>query len=165
MVYGLGMAVNAIAFYFIKDWIKIIVFVHMIPTTIVIFAVYFFVEDTPMDILRFDKSEDALKILQRIADFNRVTLSITIEEIDSLKQRLFLSFQSSKKGFYNICDFFTFQSLRSTISPLMPYSFIVTYLFLSPSVIKSPLGDDLFKSSMIESISYVASVALASPLL
>lgn len=56
VVYGLGMATNAIVFYLIKDWVKIIIFVHMTTTLIVILAVYLFVEDTPMDILRFKKS-------------------------------------------------------------------------------------------------------------
>lgn len=51
VAYGIGMVVDALAFYYIKDWASIYLYVFLIPAILTLTAVLLFIEKTPMDML------------------------------------------------------------------------------------------------------------------
>jgi hypothetical protein len=50
-IYGVGIMVDAITFYFIKDWTIIYVCVFAIPALLILLGAFFFVEKTPLNLL------------------------------------------------------------------------------------------------------------------
>jgi MFS family permease len=51
VVYGLGMALDAILFEYIQEWTTIYICAFLIPAALVVFSVFFFIEKTPIDLL------------------------------------------------------------------------------------------------------------------
>jgi hypothetical protein len=49
--YGIGIMVDAIAFYFIKDWTIIYACVFAIPALLILLGAFFFVEKPPISLL------------------------------------------------------------------------------------------------------------------
>ena len=57
VAYGLGMIIDAFAFYYIKDWATIYIYVFLIPVILTLAAVLLFIEKTPMDMLSSETEE------------------------------------------------------------------------------------------------------------
>jgi MFS family permease len=50
-IYGVGIMVDAITFYFVKDWTIIYACVFGIPALLILIGAFFFVEKTPINLL------------------------------------------------------------------------------------------------------------------
>jgi hypothetical protein len=55
--YGLGMILDGVAFYYIKEWTLIYLFVFIIPAVIILLSSIFIIEKTPIDSLATDEAD------------------------------------------------------------------------------------------------------------
>jgi MFS family permease len=70
VIYGLGMVIDALVFYYIKEWTQIYLYVFIVPAVLTLVAVMAVIEKTPMDMLSSETETEVMARLQRIASIN-----------------------------------------------------------------------------------------------
>lgn len=54
--YGLGMMINSLTFFGLKDWKVVFLWFAIVPTILIILMILYFIEKTPIDLLASENS-------------------------------------------------------------------------------------------------------------
>jgi len=86
MFYGVGVLLNALWFYTIKDWQIILASIYLIPCLAVLLAVLIIVKDTPFSAILRNTPYKVYQNLTYIAKLNQKdNSSLTVAEISNIK--------------------------------------------------------------------------------
>ena len=84
--YSIGSIANVAFFYFLKDWVTVLLLYYSLSYVVVIIAFYFYVENPPLEIIaHYDDPRESYKAFMRMARKNeKEDHEITFEEIQRL---------------------------------------------------------------------------------
>jgi hypothetical protein len=57
LVYGLGMIIDAVVFFYVKEWTTIYIYVFSLPILLVFLGALFFIEKTPIHLLVSERDD------------------------------------------------------------------------------------------------------------